>query len=90
MSGMSDESPLRFPCDFPIKVMGVSDPHFRALVVERVRRYAPDLDETTVRSRASRAGHYQSVTVTVHARDRAQLDAIYQDLSACPQVKMAL
>lgn len=86
----SDESPLRFPCDFPIKVMGVSDPNFREMVVERVRRHAPDLDEEMIQVRASRAGRYQSVTVVIHARNRAQLDAIYEELSAHPSVKMAL
>ncbi len=87
---MSDESPLQFPCHFPIKVVGVSDPNFQALVVESVRRYAPDLDETTVGVRHSHAGRYQSVTVTVYAYSREQLDAIYQDLSAHPQIKLAL
>lgn len=87
---MNDESLLRFPCDFSIKVIGGGDPGFQALVVERVRRYAPDLDEARVQVRDSRAGRYQAVTVTIHARDRAQLDAIYRDLSAHPHIKMAL
>jgi len=87
---MNDESLLQFPCDFPIKVMGAGDSNFRTLVVELVRRYAPDLDEARVRVRDSRAGRYQSVTVLVNARDRAQLDAIYQDLSGHPQVKLVL
>ena len=87
---MKDESPLQFPCAFPIKVMGVGDPGFQALIVELVRQHAPDLDEARVRVRDSRAGRYQSVTVTVNARDRAQLDAIYQDLSGNPHVKLVL
>ena len=87
---MKDESPLQFPCAFPIKVMGVGDPGFQMLVVELVRQHAPDLDETQVRVRDSRAGRYQSVTVTVNARDRAQLDAIYQDLSGHPHIKLVL
>lgn len=87
---MNDESLLRFPCDFPIKVMGVGDPGFQTLVMELVRRRAPDLDEKRVRVRDSRAGRYQSVTVTVNARDRAQLDAIYQDLSSHPRIKLVL
>ena len=87
---MNGESPLQFPCAFPIKVMGVGDPGFQMLVVELVRQHAPDLDETQVRVRDSRAGRYQSVTVKVLARDRAQLDAIYQDLSGHPQIKLVL
>ncbi len=87
---MSDESPLQFPCDFPIKAMGAGGPDFRALVAASVRRHAPDLDEAKVQVRDSRAGHYQAVTVIVRARDRAQLDAIYRDLSAHPRIKLAL
>ncbi|MFZ1641312.1 MAG: DUF493 domain-containing protein [Candidatus Contendobacter sp.] len=87
---MNAESPLQFPCDFPIKVMGAGGPEFQTLVVDVVRRHAPDLDEARVRVRDSRAGRYQSVTVVVRARDRAQLDAIYQDLSGCPPVKVVL
>ena len=82
--------PLQFPCAFPIKVMGVGDPGFQMLVVELVRQHAPDLEETQVRVRDSRAGRYQSVTVTVNARDRAQLDAIYEDLSGHPHIKLVL
>lgn len=87
---MNGESPLQFPCAFPIKVIGVGDPGFQMLVVELVRQHAPDLDEAQVRVRDSRAGRYQSVTVTVNARDRAQLDAIYQDLSGHPHIKLVL
>ena len=87
---MNDDSLLQFPCDFPIKVMGRGDSGFRALVMDLVRRRAPDLDETRVRVQNSRAGRYQSVTVVVNARARAQLDAIYQDLSGHPQIKLVL
>ena len=87
---MNGESPLQFPCAFPIKVMGVGDPGFQMLVVELVRQHAPDLDETQVRVRDSRAGRYRSVTVVVRARDRAQLDAIYRELSAHPRIALVL
>ncbi len=87
---MNDNSPLQFPCDFPIKVMGVGGSGFQALVMDLVRRRAPDLDETRVRIRDSRAGRYQSVTVMVNARDRAQLDAIYQDLNGHPRIRLVL
>lgn len=87
---MNDESLLQFPCDFPIKIMGAGGSDFRLLVVELVRRHAPDLDEARVTLRESRAGRYQSVTVVVWARNRRQLDAIYQDLSSHSRVTMVL
>lgn len=87
---MSKDSPLQFPCSFPIKAMGRTGADFEGQVVAIVRRHAPDLGEGAVRTRASKAGSYLSVTVKVRARNREQLDAIYRDLSACDEVLMAL
>lgn len=85
-----DESLLEFPCDFPIKAMGKAGIGLDATVAAIVRRHVDDLPEGAVQVRESRAGNYVSVTVTVRATSREQLDAIYRDLSACEQVVMAL
>jgi len=85
-----EESPLKFPCEFPIKAMGKSDCSLDTIVVEIVRRHAPDLGEGAIKTRASANGNYISVTVTVNATSRKQLDAIYQDLVDCEAVIMAL
>ncbi|MBK8816217.1 MAG: DUF493 domain-containing protein [Methylococcaceae bacterium] len=87
---MSDETLLEFPCQFPIKVMGKSNLEFDLLVIEIVRRHVPDLHEQAVTTRASKGANYLAVTVTIKATSKAQLDAIYQDLTNHPQVLMAL
>lgn len=89
---MSDntETLLEFPCQFPIKAMGRDDGRFESLVVEIVRKHAPDLCDEAVQCRASKAGNYLSVTVTVSATSREQLDNIYLELTACEHVLMAL
>lgn len=87
---LSEESLLQFPCDFPIKAMGYSGPDFQQLVISIVERHTPDLDRATLRVQPSRHGRYESVTLTVRASSRAQLDAIYQELSAHEWVLMAL
>ena len=84
------ESPLKFPCKFPIKAMGKSDCDLDTIVVEIVRKHAPDLSEGAVYNRDSSNGNYTSVTVVVNAVSRKQLDAIYQDLVDCEAVIMAL
>lgn len=86
----SVETPLKFPCTFPVKAMGEAGEDFDGLVVSLVRRHNPDLAEGAVRTRLSRNGNYMSVTVTVEARSREQLDAIYTDLTAHERVLMAL
>ncbi|MBL8258524.1 MAG: DUF493 domain-containing protein [Candidatus Competibacteraceae bacterium] len=84
------ESPLQFPCDFPIKILGDGAADLRSLAIDLVRRHAPDLDEARVRVRDSRTGRYQSVTVNLRARDQQQLDAIYRELSGHPQIALVL
>ena len=90
MSDDDADSLFNFPCEFPIKAMGKSDCNLDMIVVEIVRRHAPDLSEGATRTRASANGNYLSVTVTVTATSRRQLDAIYQDLVDCEAVIMAL
>ncbi|WP_305906348.1 DUF493 domain-containing protein [Methylomarinum sp. Ch1-1] len=84
------ETLLEFPCQFPVKAMGKSSAHFDVTVVEIVRRHVSDIREGAVTSKPSRGGKYTSVTVVVDASNRAQLDAIYQDLTDHPEVLMAL
>ncbi len=85
-----EDTLLEFPCDFPIKVIGRAAPDFDALVFGLVRAHAPDLGEGALRSRHSGGGRYQAVTVVVRATSRAQLDAIYRELTACERILMVL
>jgi len=84
------ESVLAFPCEFPIKVMGLTQPGFAQAVVGVVKRHAPDFDPGTVEMRSSREGKYLSVTVTVNATSREQLDELYRELCDHPMVTMVL
>jgi len=87
---MLPESPLAFPCDFPIKVMGRKEKRFTQTVIDIVRKHAPDFDAATVELRPSRQGSYLSVTCTVRAISREQLDTLYQELCDHPSVVMVL
>lgn len=84
------ETLLEFPCEFAIKAMGLATPEFDALVVEIVRRHAPDLGEGAVTTRPSKNGKYLSVTVIVNATSRKQLDSIYQALTDHDLILMSL
>ncbi|MEK7361530.1 MAG: DUF493 domain-containing protein [Pseudomonadota bacterium] len=84
------ESLLAFPCDFPIKVMGLTQPGFAQSVMDVVLRHAPDFDAATMEMRRSRQGKYLSLTVTVHATSREQLDNLYRELCDHAMVKMVL
>ena len=86
----SEESPLTFPCSFPIKAMGKDEEDFDVLVVSLIRKHSPDLLEGAIKSRRSKGGRFVSVTVTIEATSREQLDNIYMDLTAEERVLMAL
>ena len=79
-----------FPCDFPIKIMGKTQDGFAQAISEIILRHAPDFDVATLEMRSSSAGKYLSLTCTVRAHSRAQLDAIYGELTKHPMVVMAL
>ena len=90
MPAAEDASPLAFPCEFPIKVMGRKEPSFAQTVMEIVLRHAPDFDPATIEMRPSRQGTYLSVTCVVRATSREQLDSLYQELCDHPSVVMVL
>ncbi len=81
---------MAFPCEFPIKAMGKAEDDFDALIVELIRRHSPDLMEGAVKSKHSKGGQYMSVTVTIQAQSREQLDNIYMELTAEKRVLVAL
>ncbi len=87
---MNEETLLEFPCQFAIKAMGKSDVELDLIVIEIVRRHAPDIKEGALVTRPSKAGNYLAITVTIDATSKQQLDAIYQDLTSHPHVLMAL
>lgn len=87
---MSEDSLIEYPCDFPIKVMGKHSDDFVQNMVDIVLRHAPDYVAETLEMRASSGGAYVSVTCTIHAVSREQLDNLYRELSGHPAVKVVL
>lgn len=87
---LPEEGLLEFPCSIGIKAMGKANSDFDLHVASLVRKHAPDLGEGAIKTRPSKNGNFISVTVTVMAKNREQLDAIYQDLTDDKQVLMAL
>ena len=90
MSDPEQSSLLTFPCIFPMKVMGRREDGFAQTVSEIVLRHATDFHPETIEMRSSKNGRYLSLTVTLNARSREQLDALYSELSRHPMVLMVL
>jgi uncharacterized protein len=85
-----EETLLEFPCRFPIKAMGKADVELELLVIELIRRHSDGFTAHDVTTRPSKNGTYVSVTVTITATSKPQLDAIYRDLSGHPHILMVL
>ncbi len=90
MAELNADSLLSFPCAFPLKIVGRKVHGFAQEVMEIVLRHAPDFDASTMEMRPSRQNTYLSLTVTINATSREQLDALYRDLCDHPSVVMVL
>jgi len=84
------DSLIEYPCDFPVKVMGLLQQGFTEAVTEVVMRHDQAFDIATIEVRPSSGARYVSLTCTVRAKSREQLDALYQELCDHSQVVMVL
>ncbi len=85
-----EHSLIEYPSDFPIKVFGQSQQGFAQAVMEVILRHDPTFQAGSIQIRNSKTARYVSLTCTVRATSREQLDAIYQELCDHPMVVMAL
>ena len=90
MSCGCNEDPIQYPCDFPIKIMGEKRDDFAQTMTDVIRLHDPLFDATTLGMRLSSQGNYLSLTATVKATSREQLDNLYRSLSSHPMVKIVL
>jgi putative lipoic acid-binding regulatory protein len=70
--------------------MGRDCAQFRTAARAIVERHIGPLPETVVSSRASSEGNFLAITFAITAESRAQLDALYEELSSCPEILVAL
>lgn len=84
------DSLISFPCDFLIKIIGVSRPSFIEDIKNIILKHYPKTSAHQITFRESENGNYTSITATVFAQNKPELDKLYQELSAFPDVKMVL
>ncbi|MBK4736408.1 HP0495 family protein [Noviherbaspirillum pedocola] len=81
---------IEYPSDFPIKIMGAMHDSFAQTIVEVVTQHDPEFHAGRMDMRPSSKGNYLSLTATVRATSREQLDNLYRALSSHPMVKVVL
>jgi hypothetical protein len=85
-----NESPLKFPTDYPIKVVGRPSDEFRARVHAIMLRHAPTLDTDQVSERLSENGNFLSISYMIRAESREQVVALATDLKSCEGVLLII
>lgn len=85
-----EETLIEFPCEFPVKVMGAAIPEFHTIIEKIAKKHDPDFIPKETKYKNSKTGKYVSLTLNIHAKDKPQLDAIYQDLTDSELVLWAL
>jgi uncharacterized protein len=81
---------LQFPVDFPIKIIGNNNISFRTEITMILLRHVPGIDLDNITTRESNGGKYLSISARFIAESREQMDNLYKDLSAHPDVKWIL
>ena len=87
---MSEDDVMEFPMAFPIKIMGRDTPSLHATARTIVERHAGPVADDAINTALSRNERFVSITITITAESREQLDSIYLELTAHDDGLMAL
>ena len=85
-----DNSPLQFPTDYPIKVLGRPNDEFRARVHAIMLKHVPDLDPARMTERLSEQGNFLSISYLIVAQSREQVTALATELAGCELALMVI
>jgi uncharacterized protein len=82
--------PPLYPCEFPMKIIGIPCEEFEAGVLAIMRAHIGEIREADFGRRASSGGKYLSLTIRITAQSREHLDRLYAELNAHEKVIMVL
>lgn len=85
-----EESLIKYPCDFPIKVMGRVADGFVEAIAMVAQQFDPSFQSESIEQRPSKNGNYLGLTLIIRATSREQLDELYRTLSTHPMVSVVL
>ena len=89
---MSEPTPslMEFPCDFPVKIIGIASENFLLDVTRTILKHYPQTEASAINHKPSNQNNYLAITATIYAQDQRSLDALYQELTSMPGIKMVL
>ena len=89
-NGHMEESIIKFPCDFTVKIMGKSQGDFKKRALDIVKKHFPTITDAHIQKKYSKDNNYLSLSISVNAKSKIQLDALYQELSNTKEILMVL
>jgi len=81
---------LKFPCTFPIKIIGWANVALEDTITPILHKNIFNFDKAAISVNYSHGGKYISITVKFEATNREQIDNLYSQLSATPDVLLVL
>lgn len=87
---MADRPEIVFPCEYPIKVIGIAGKDFQASIAEIVVRHCPEFDASRIEVVDSRNGNYASLRFSIHAKGKTHIQQLFMDLKTNKNVQMVL
>ncbi len=89
---MNDRKPptLKFPCTFPLKIIGKNEAGFKPMVLKILKKHVPDLDLREVSEHKSSGDKFLSVSAMFKAKSRKQVDDLYIELTGNKKILWVL
>ena len=85
-----ENAELKFPCDFPISVMGLNVPEYKETIFAILKKHVPEVEENSLQTSFSKNRKYCSLKTRFTAQSREQMDELYKELTANELVKWVL
>ncbi|MBQ4512047.1 MAG: DUF493 domain-containing protein [Anaerolineaceae bacterium] len=85
-----DKAELKFPCEFPISIMGMNVPEYKQTIFAILKKHVPEVEEKNLKTAYSANKKYCSIKTKFTAQSREQMDKLYEELTAHELVKWVL
>lgn len=85
-----EKAELKFPCEFPISIMGLNVPEYKDTIFAILKKHVPEVEEKNLATAYSTNKKYCSLKTKFTAQSREQMDALYKELTANKLVKWVL
>ena len=87
---MPKEELIEFPCDIPIKVIGLKTGDFKSHVLDIIFSFCGKSAVSLINENISSTNKYISLTINVRAINRNHIDKIFTKLSSSDKITMVL